>query len=71
MKGAVTTLVENDTDSVSAGDLPADRVEEGAIAEDRTEPENAEELATTAKIIPLTAEQQTAAQGELTKAEGQ
>ena len=33
--------------------------------------ENAEELATTAKIIPLTAEQQTAAQGELTKAEGQ
>ena len=33
--------------------------------------ENAEELATTAKIIPLTAEQQTAAQGELTKAGGQ
>ena len=33
--------------------------------------QNAEELATTAKIIPLTAEQQTTAQGELTKAEGQ
>ena len=32
---------------------------------------NSEELATTAKLIPLTAEQQTTSQDELTKAEGQ
>ncbi len=45
MKGAVTTLVEHDTDSLATSDQPSSRVEEGAVEEDRTEPENAEELA--------------------------